>query len=60
MKRTGAGDVKIWELDIKGLLRRNSTVYMPDNPVIRAELLQTNYNNLLEGYFSISKTLEIL
>jgi hypothetical protein len=59
-KPTGAGAVENWGLDINKLLQRGNAVYVPDNPVVRAELLQVNYNDFLKGYFGISKTLKIL
>ena len=59
-KPTGAGAVENWGLDANGLLRRGNAVYVPDDPAVRAELLQANHDDLLGGHFGVSKTLEIL
>jgi hypothetical protein len=37
-----------------------SAVYMPDDPAVKAELLQANYNDFLERHLGVMKTLESL
>jgi hypothetical protein len=59
-KPTAAGAIKTWELDATRLLRHRNAVYVPDEPAVKAELLQANHDNPLGGHFSASKTLEIL
>ena len=59
-KPTAAGAIKTWELDATRLLRHRNAVYVPDEPAVKAELLQANHDDPLGGHFSASKTLEIL
>ena len=57
---TKAGDIKTWELDATGLLRRSNAVYVPNDPALKAELLRLNHDDPLAGHFGAGKTLEIL
>jgi Reverse transcriptase (RNA-dependent DNA polymerase)/RNase H-like domain found in reverse transcriptase/Integrase zinc binding domain/Chromo (CHRromatin Organisation MOdifier) domain len=59
-KGTRAGDIRTWVLDANGLLRHRDAVYVPDDPAVKAELLQANHDDPLGGHFGAGKTLEIL
>jgi hypothetical protein len=60
LKPTKARVIGEWSFDVDGLLRRGVVVFVPNDSVIRSELLMANYNNPMGGHFRVVKTLEIL
>ena len=48
---------KPWS-EIEGLLYYDGKPYIPE--ILRADLLERNYDDLLAGYFGVEKTLELL
>ncbi len=49
-----------WSIDEKNLLRYKGAVYVPNEASIRAELLQTHYDDPYAGHFGLRKTLELI
>ncbi|KAK5987247.1 Transposon Tf2-1 polyprotein [Cladobotryum mycophilum] len=49
-----------WDVDPEGLLRYKNLIFIPDDEVLRRELLQLYHNDPLAGHFGKDRTLELL
>jgi hypothetical protein len=47
-------------MDNSGLLRYESRVIIPEDPVLRGEIIKLHYNDPLAGHYGVEKTLELL
>jgi Integrase zinc binding domain len=52
--------VELWQLDDRGLLRHKGSVYMPEDPVIRQEIIKANHDDPYMGYFRTAQTIELV
>ena len=58
--KRSANKVKGWQIDLNGLLRRHSGVFVSADIVVRDEILLMRHNDPLSGHFSVYKTLALL
>jgi Integrase zinc binding domain len=47
-------------LDDRGLLRHKGSVYVPEDPAIRQEVIKANYDDPYAGHFGAARTIELV
>ncbi|RMZ74715.1 hypothetical protein DV738_g5684, partial [Chaetothyriales sp. CBS 135597] len=55
-----ASEPTTWQIDPKGLLRKNDQIYIPVGSALRGEILACYHDNPLGGHFGIRKTTELV
>src|SRR5438045_4491516 len=58
--RVGAASPGPWSIDARDLLRRDGSIYVPDDALMRHELLWVHHDDPLAGHFSADHTAELL
>ena len=59
-QRVGAASPGPWSVDAWDLLRWDGSIYIPDDALMRHELLQVHHDDPLAGHFSADHTAELL
>src|SRR5438045_6621993 len=59
-QRVGAASPGPWSIDAQDLLRRDGSIYVPDDALMRHELLWVHHDDPLAGHFSADRTAELL
>src|SRR5438045_6566505 len=59
-RRVGTASPGPWSIDAQDLLRRDGSIYVPDDASMRHELLQVHHDDPLAGHFSADRTVELL
>jgi hypothetical protein len=49
-----------WQLDSQGLLRHEGSVYVPEDPAIRQEVMKANHDDPYAGHFGVTRTTELI
>jgi Integrase zinc binding domain len=52
--------VRPWQLDDRGLLRHKGSVYVPEDPTIRQEVIKANHDDSYAGHFGAARTIELV
>ena len=58
-RRVGAASLGPWSIDAQDLLRWDGSIYIPDDALMRHELLWVHHDDLLAGHFSADHTAEL-
>ena len=60
--RTGEAmkTANIWGVDPSGVLRRNGKVWIPEDAVLRANILMKNHDDPIGGHYGVDKTIALL
>ena len=59
-RRVGTASPGPWSIDARDLLRRDGSIYVPDDALMRHELLWVHHDDPLAGHFSADRTVELL
>ena len=49
-----------WRVDPNGLLCYKGAIYVPNDPVVKQEIMKMNHDDLHAGYFGVPKTMELI